>query len=116
MSLHHHQLVPEELEVLEQHVLPMGNDLLPVIRFGPFDARSDQPEVLRIFVGQNEEAVSQVTERVLVMALAWKKESEVRVGSIRGKETILVRDGLLAGDHDEPFRFRLVEALLRRSG
>ena len=109
VSLDDHQLIPEQLEVLEQHVLPVGNDFLPVVGFGPLDARFDQPEILRVFVGQNEEVFSQVAERVLVTALARKKEPKARVGSIGGKETILVRDGLLAGDHEEPLRFRLVD-------
>ena len=116
--LGHHQEVPEGFDAFEQHVDPMGDEDLPMLRIWCGRGSSDQAEVLRALVGADVEGPATVLHIVLVALLPGEQDLEgargLRGGQIAGfpgvrglafHQEILV---ILGAPHEHPVEFVLL--------
>ena len=75
----------EKCEIRNEHVILMRQKLFPVAWSGIRNGRSHHAIVLRTFVGADVKKPIAMVDVVLVVLLAWEKDSECRCGPIGGK-------------------------------
>ena len=111
LALREHEVIPEQLEPLQEDVAPVRDDRFPVVRRRLFDGGPHELEVLGpVEVGPDVEVVPEVVEAVFVPALAREEEGELALGIARFEEAMLVGQRVGGGDDDVPLRFRLADA------
>jgi len=107
-----HQVVPEQLEALEEFVFAVGNDDLPVLSLGLSDGSPHESEVLRLVVRAQVEVLAEVIQRILVSAHAGQEHLEVATGFVRAEKPHLGSEGVVGDDEDIALRFRLAHAAI----
>ena len=106
-ALAHREVVVEGVEVLHEGVGAVRDDVLPGLAVGHLvDRHLDDAEVARLPVGAQHEAVADVRQLVLVVALAGHGHLEGERRIADGGVARLARDGALQGDVDEPVGLR----------
>ena len=70
LALDDDKVVPEDLKVLEQHIVPMGDHFLPMLPAPAIKRRPHQLEVLSLIVGQDVKVIAEVIDLVFVVRLA----------------------------------------------
>ena len=91
--------VGERIHVLQQHVLAVGNHLVPGHEVGAPDRALHEAEVRGVQVGQDQEAVALVVDVVLQVAGPRLEDAELAGGVVRLQDAGLGAEGLVAGDH-----------------
>ena len=100
LSLHDHQLILENLEVSQEHIVTVGDEVPPVLASGGCDRRLHQAEILGIGIGANVEIAPVVIDVVFVVALARLENLKFSVGSLRVQDAVLGGERLYRGDQD----------------
>ena len=100
MAFLHHEVVVEDVDALEQDVVTVGQDVLPVVVAGGVHGGLHQLEVLGVAVGHDVEVVAVMADVVLQIALALLDDLPLAVGGVGIEVPPLRADGG-AGANDE---------------
>ena len=106
----HDQMVAEQLERLEQHVVAVRHHVAPVLAPGPIVGRLQQPEVARPGVAADIEAPAVVIDLILVPPLPRQEDREIAAGPIRLGVAVLGRERMVRADQDVALRAALPDA------
>ncbi len=101
LPLLHHHPVAEDLEVLDEDVLAVGEEGRPVGALGGRHRRRPDREVPGVLVGDDEEAVALVVERHLDAGPPRDDEPRRRLGMVRVHHPHLARGEAAAGEDHE---------------
>ena len=100
LPLSHYQVILEDLEILQQDVVPVREYLSPVPDRRASHRGLHQPEVLRVAVGPDVEVAAGVIDGVLVIPLARQEDPECSPRRVGVQVAVLAAQRLGGGDHE----------------
>lgn len=123
---HHHQVALEEIDGLDDGILVVRHDALPVLRLGRGQGGADDAEILRVLVGDDVQQAVAVLDAVAVAFFARQHAAETAFGRTGRQQQHFARIRAARGEHEEALVLRaahvdgelfhrLVVHLLRRA-